>query len=323
MKNKLIQKMRKLLELQKWVTVPDAAYKLTIFLGVEVSQAEVLRFALEGSLKLSVNFVNTVEAKRGEIVAKDEVTSKVALPTEGCPPILFRNWVDIGGGQCIKLDDKVVSLEGVWDLPMIRSERLAVERMHQGLIGGPEVSIEGDLEGAFVGEIDGLIFQLQVKNDFDYQKYLSADLEKINELKRYNKIDAETANELLNQNEENREMYLKKKIEENPSDGYYPVDLPHDIDFVVRSQALIDLCIRLLQDPEELPINRRAETTYLNIIGALLEIIKGESPGTQKKPVFKSEAELIRHLSDFGCSGLSKSTLEDKFKEAKRSFHSI
>ena len=113
MKKKLIQKTKKLLKLKDYVTVQEAAQKLTTFLGLEVSQADVLRFALEGSLKLSVNFANIVKAKRGEIVAKDELTSKEAPPTEGCPPILFRNWVDIGGGQCIKLDDKVVSLEGL------------------------------------------------------------------------------------------------------------------------------------------------------------------------------------------------------------------
>ena len=52
--------LRKLLKLKDWVSVPDAARHLSIILDVIVSEADVLRFALDGRLTLSVYFVGPV-----------------------------------------------------------------------------------------------------------------------------------------------------------------------------------------------------------------------------------------------------------------------
>lgn len=55
----------KLFKLKEWLTVPEAAKYLSLIFGEDVSEAEVLRLCLDGHLKLSVNFVNHAEAKRG------------------------------------------------------------------------------------------------------------------------------------------------------------------------------------------------------------------------------------------------------------------
>lgn len=64
----------------------------------------------------------------------------------------------------------------------------------------------------------------------------------------------------------------------------------------------------------------RAESTYQNIIAALLDCIAGDLPGVEKHPSFPSEAKLIeaieKHFQGYG--GLSKSNLSRKFPEAKR-----
>lgn len=63
----------------------------------------------------------------------------------------------------------------------------------------------------------------------------------------------------------------------------------------------------------------RAETTYLCIIGALLELVREPRPGRD------SEAAVIRELT-LGYShlpGIAKSTLEAKFAAAKRQMRSI
>ena len=66
---------------------------------------------------------------------------------------------------------------------------------------------------------------------------------------------------------------------------------------------------------------RRAETTYLNIIAALLDCIAGKLPRVDKHPSFDSEAMLIDAIDEHfrGISGLSKSNLQRKFPAAKRS----
>lgn len=60
--------MSKLFSLREWVTVPEAAKYLSVIFGEEVTEADVLRFALDRHLKLSVNFINRVNAKFAHIV---------------------------------------------------------------------------------------------------------------------------------------------------------------------------------------------------------------------------------------------------------------
>ncbi len=68
----------------------------------------------------------------------------------------------------------------------------------------------------------------------------------------------------------------------------------------------------------------RAETTYQNIIAALLDFIAGKLPGIEKHPSFTSEAKLIEAIASHyrGYSGLSQSNLSRKFPEAKRALQS-
>lgn len=64
----------------------------------------------------------------------------------------------------------------------------------------------------------------------------------------------------------------------------------------------------------------RAETTYLNIIGAMLELMLSKSPNGQPYSNFHSQAAIISVLLAHheGKPGISARTLEDKFAAAKR-----
>ena len=68
----------------------------------------------------------------------------------------------------------------------------------------------------------------------------------------------------------------------------------------------------------------RAETTYLNIIGAMLGLMLGKSPAGKPQSVFDSQAAIIAALLGHheGKPGISARTLEDKFAAAKRSLAS-
>jgi len=72
--------------LKKWLTIPEAAKSLSKLMEEEVSEADILRFALDGHLTLSVNIVNTAYARRGDIVSKDE---RVFREMELAPLIRF------------------------------------------------------------------------------------------------------------------------------------------------------------------------------------------------------------------------------------------
>ncbi len=68
----------------------------------------------------------------------------------------------------------------------------------------------------------------------------------------------------------------------------------------------------------------RAETTYLNIIGALLELVRGKMPTGGPHSALDSQSEIIDALVTKypGVQGIAERTLQAKFAEAKRSLSS-
>lgn len=89
--------MNKLFKLKEWLTVPAAAKHLAAIVEEEVTEADVLRLALDGQLKLSVNFVNHTKAKRGQIVAWEETEWWYTSPLSETNKTIFHL-----GGQYLK-----------------------------------------------------------------------------------------------------------------------------------------------------------------------------------------------------------------------------
>jgi hypothetical protein len=67
--------------------------------------------------------------------------------------------------------------------------------------------------------------------------------------------------------------------------------------------------------------NPKAETTYLNIIGGLLDLMLGTTPNGNRQSVYESQSAIISALLAHhgGKQGISDRTLEEKFAAAKRS----
>lgn len=149
-----------------------------------------------------------------------------AVPADNDVLPLVRS-ISVGNDQFINLDADVVTLTGIWDLPMFGNERLDIEHQYQTLTGGPAVTVHG-LDGAFVQGRDGRVCQLQ-------ERYLD--------------------NEFWSE-----EQWVKHREDRlSPSDrkGCYPADgLPKDAVIVVRTEYLRDL-----ESPEA---NVQAGTSHAN-----------------------------------------------------------
>ena len=78
--------------------------------------------------------------------------------------------------------------------------------------------------------------------------------------------------------------------------------------------------LRAMVDKMNTP-GERAETTYLNIIGAMLALMLGSTPAGRPQSVFDNQAAVIAALLNHheGKPGISVRTLEEKFAAAKRS----
>ena len=154
--------MSKLLKLKTWLTLDDAARHLSLMFGETVSKADVLRLALDGRLTLSINFINGAVARCGRLIASDEV-QWTEMPGLKGGTVRIPDGVMLNNGSAIRLEDKIVSLRGIYDLPMMGNERLDVEHLYQQLTDGPEVTLQG-LDGPFVvaGDLYG-----QVQSSYD------------------------------------------------------------------------------------------------------------------------------------------------------------
>src|SRR4249919_3357297 len=96
--------MNRLAKLKEWLTPADAARQLTVSLAVPCNAADVLRLGLDQRLVLSVRFMSPVGLVRS-----------VATASPGKPRKRKR------------VEQRTSNPAEIWDLPLIGSERAAVE----------------------------------------------------------------------------------------------------------------------------------------------------------------------------------------------------
>jgi hypothetical protein len=269
----------KLYKLREWLQLEEAASYLSEALGETVDSASILRLALDGYLRLSVNLVNKATVRFGTIVTLDEANKRDFSLPPGSAPVTVVTALDLGNGRYLNLEDQVTTIEGIWDLPMpmIGSERLDIEHRYQNLTFGPAVTLVG-LDGAFLEGPPNMLLQIQ---DF-------------------------------------------LRDEAGMVSGYYPAGgLPDDSVVVVRLDELIEFQKRpeLQSTEQRKPIGGRAESTYLNIIGALLDLLVGTTPDGRRKSAYSNQTAVISAIVERfpGVDGLSSRNLETKFPQAKRS----
>lgn len=264
--------MSKLLKMKAWLTVDDAAKHLSLMFGETVSKADVLRLALDGQLTLSVNFINGAEARCGPMIRSDEVQWEEMPGLKG-GTVRVPNGIMLNDGSAITLEDEVVSLRGIYDLPMLGNERLDVEHLYQQLTDGPEVTLQG-LDGPFVVAGD-LYCQIQESmDDNEFQMGSTAHGRKLEAFLAREGLDDEEAQALRKEHKANREQFKKRRAERPASEGYYPAGtLPHDAVYVVRTDALADLLAAASEPerPKEDLGTRERETLLKLLIGMAIK----------------------------------------------------
>lgn len=265
MENNRIQ--HTLFNLKECHPVPEVAVHLSNILGVEVSQASVLRYALKGRLKLSVDFVNLAVAKCGRtvrytradlnaafsagylpqdldwaILPSDLAATLPDLPDEAMgEPIIYLRSPKIDDDDYITFDSKATVIDGVLDLPMIGAEIIDIEHRCQMLAtDGVGINFLTLGCGALVQGPDGQIWELQER--FDSAAYSRASQARQLALKQHiadNNIEAAKAEEILKQEKETREQLLERIMSLPTMEKYFAAGgLPEDCSLVVRTDVV-------------------------------------------------------------------------------------
>lgn len=177
-----------LLRLNKWLTLSEAAKHLTSVIKVDIAESDVLKFALNGDLTLSVNFVNPaygsncVKYKEEKEEAKRDFDSffgeneRLPVWDDGFniideSHISYQQDLHLhedgqiwqSGGYLWQTKTQVTKLVGVWDLPMVGGERIEVEREYQKLTGCQELIAVSE-DSIFVKRPEGALFEIQTSS---------------------------------------------------------------------------------------------------------------------------------------------------------------
>lgn len=292
--------MSKLYKLREWLTVPEAAKQLSLSFGEEVAEADVLRLALDGHLKLSVNFINKTIATKGTIVPLRNAKVVPGIPIGDAEPYFVVLGYHLNENEVVDFDDDYIYLTGVWDLCMLENERLNVEAVYYKSIGGPSLD-KWSLEGALVTNADGCIYRLSeemekpTKEFFDRQSELL--LKGLMTRIAQDNVAKDEAERLIAEHHERR-----KEIWEDKSPNYFPASgLPKDSLFVVRTNALreFEQSIDGASAAVEKPITTTERNTMLTIVAALCDYsaIKIEERGAAGQ-IAKLTEEIGAAVSD-------------------------
>lgn len=292
----------KILKLKNWVTVEEAADRLSIIAGETVKKSDILHFALDGHLILSVNFVNHAVGRPFRIEPLAEpiklaTEEQILAATGRCPlaDILTLEMLSSLGpetnipGTDISLNyaeelfpsgkEKIIwegeeqqpeSLQGVWDLLMLGAERLDVEHAYQQLTGGSSVNL------TFLG---GPL----VRSPNSTKCYQLLDHFKVSN----KRLDIETVSWVDSDLSDSRLEYRKPT--------YYPAEgLPPDSVLVVRTSELMNFEHKLMET-EEKPLEPRERKS----VGQIIAVLAAEAKIDISKP-HKASTTLMQAAAEHG-----------------------
>ena len=235
--------MKKLFNLKQWLTVAEAARHLSILFGEDVSEADILRLALDGELLLSVHFLNKVRCSMGLVVKifSDSATELFddRLLNGKDTFLTFEGTVEGYEGKLFEWSQETIFLDGVWDLSTISSE-LALEQQYRTLTNKPAILVpqNGSVERPILRGPDGTYYRI---------------------------VEGCSAGQ-----------FGESRIRPQDNVGHSVNALPDDSILVVRTSELRALEARTSEPDQkaERPLGRRERTTLLVIIAALAELAK-------------------------------------------------
>lgn len=239
--------MSKLIKLKGWLTLVEAAEYLSANLNETVSEADLLRFAINGHIKLSVNFVNHTTVRFLKTLNEDELATHRGLVQDlgsmvanGLRPMPTSDGLYMEDGTYLRLEERISSIEGIWGLVMAGGEALDVLHRLQDLTGGASVELVS-LDGSFVRK-GSLICQLVASfEDNAYSLGSKAEGAAL-EAKIHNQGLSEIeAAELRDDYLLRREAFLENRKSKPYHENYYPRDgLPEDSNLVIEANALVE-----------------------------------------------------------------------------------
>jgi hypothetical protein len=295
--------MSKLFKLKEWMLVPAAAQHLTAAFQEEVTPADVLRFALDGSLTLSVRFVNKCDALPGQLVPIGAAPYTEVPNPKGTEPhrdyggyVLNVNGIE---SHVLSFDGPMTTLQGVYDLPMMGGEKLQVEHAYQRDTGSTLVTALSD-NGTYVRDTAGQFFQLHQHFDDDVlEDGTAAQIFPLENFILEQGVDAGRADILRRTYVAKRQAFLAERAGTPGVADYSLLPLlPLDSELVVRTTALAKLLTSVgsPQASADKALSTKERETLLKLVIAMAVDGYGHDPAASKSNVPMEIVEAVDRL---------------------------
>lgn len=306
--------MSKILETKKWLTIKNAAKRLAILVedsNEQVTEDDVMQLALEGYLKLSVNFVNEVYVRSVTFTGWEDghfciLTPQMIATLSSTRPDykrerlrylstaigslqrshLWPNKENLNDDDEIHIlaDEKVSTISGVHDLLIIGGKELTeVENRYHQLTGGPAVTIKR-LDGVFIESVSGMIYQLQEHcRDIENYPGSPAQQNKLKCLIANREIDEGKAKELTDKFIQDRKEFIANTFTRSDFETFFPArSLPKDAILGVRDESLLQCALSIRRSKPSISIEQsNSSETSQNIVASELlpwEIVNPDDP---------------------------------------------
>lgn len=283
-------RMTKLMNIKRWLTISEAARYLSIVLGDEASEADVLQLGLEGTLNLSLELINGAMARRGTLVDSSFEVSADDLKCE--------DFIRIDAGRTIRLEQEVIPILGTFQVPLWGGH-VFLKKKHQQLLGGPEVELIA-MRGIIVKRGEEYY---QLHSYFDSIETCVGSLAYESALRNGRLRDTQELRDIgLSHFKDDRDSILLA-MKNNPRNGYIPSHtMPSDIVLLVETSDLVSMLQSFATDSPptgDKPLASKERKSLLIVIAALCDYsnIDHQQRGVAQQ-IMNMTDEIGSHLDD-------------------------
>lgn len=289
--------MRKLFKLKNWLTLEETSRRLSTTFEEQVSIADCLQLAVDGHIVISALFTKSYYGVKAKVV--NTTWRNILVPTsnskvgEDVPMDLFNttykaDFLDSYCDHIIKSGGIITVPSGVWDLPMIGSEKLDVEHV-LALAQGRNPGEFTNLEGAFVKCGEQLVNLMETFNKLEFR---------VNEEKQVELYDEHVG------------AFVSY---ENYHQFFYPADGLGDVEFVFKRENIESFENSQLNDGD-LPVSL---SESIHVIGTMLDALKNVENKSKRWT-----QELLKEEMEERNPSLKKRRIDDYFSLANKSYKS-
>lgn len=295
--------MKKLYKLKKWLTIDEAAQRLSIELGEEVTKADILQLAVEEQLRMSVYIPHDWEGKICDITTdKEKADSEYTdVVTSEYGVLRFYKYSKCRDSQFIKVNPEVFCVRaGIYELTMIGQEKLDLEYdLRESL--NLEQSLVYSLDGFYVQTANGTVIEIQT--EFDTKELINENL---------NTAVMKSISTITND-----ECILHRSPYTGSS--FYPCPTINGIEgaFWCIQSAHIEEFLASLDDESANINNKLNVDNALILLGEVLQVVKSDRRKWTQGEIIDKILEK-RQNENATVKGLEQRTIEEYFSNANK-----